>query len=437
LVASQVRAPLGPGAIEVVPRTESGLPQVAIPATGPVRVEPAVPLPGKASIAVLPFDNMSGDPEQEYFSDGLTEDLITDLSQLSELLVTSRHAVFQYKNQMVGPRQVAEDLGVRYVLEGSVRRAAGRVRINAQLIDATSGYHVWADRYDGGAEDVFALQDTITQAIVGALELRLIGGKRTGRRYTDNLEAYDLFLQARESHLLRRTKDAAARARVALERAIELDPGFAAAHSLLAENYRQEWVFGWRSDPELLNHCLALARDAVRLDDGASHAHMVLGWIHLWRKEFEPAVVEARRSVALDPGHVEAWARLGHIVEQAGGPEEGLLLIEKALRLDPHHPFIYPFWLGHALLYLERDEEALSAFQRSRNRSPDFVAAHEFAAATLALLGRLDEARRATAATLHLRPDYSIRHQAKIMPYRDQAPLARLIEGWRKAGLPE
>ena len=193
-------------------------------------------LPDRPSIAVLPFDNLSGDPEQEYFSDGLTEDLITDLSQLSGLFVTSRHAVFQYKGRQAPPRQVAKDLGVRYVLEGSVRRAANRVRINAQLIDAATGFHLWAQRYDRDLEDIFALQDEITRAIVAALEVRLTARERAGieRRYTENLEAYDLFLQAREG-FWRRTQEGAVQARKTLERAIALDPKFAAAHALLAE----------------------------------------------------------------------------------------------------------------------------------------------------------------------------------------------------------
>ena len=191
---------------------------------------------------MLPFDNLSGDPEQEYFSDGLTEDLITDLSQLSALFVTSRHAVFQYKGRPAPPRQVAKDLGVRYVLEGSVRRAANRVRINAQLIDAATGFHLWAQRYDRDLEDIFALQDEITRAIVAALEVHLTPRERAGieRRYTENLEAYDLFLQAREG-FWRRTQEGAMQARTTLERAIALDPKFAAAHALLAEICRSEW----------------------------------------------------------------------------------------------------------------------------------------------------------------------------------------------------
>ena len=283
----------------------------------------------KPSIAVLPFDNLSSDPDQDYFSDGLSEDLITDLSQLSALFVASRHAVFQYKGRPAPPRQVANDLGVRYVLEGSVRRAANRVRINAQLIDATTGFHLWAQRYDRDFEGIFALQDEIVGAIVAALEVHLSPRERAGieRRYTDNLEAYDLFLQAREG-FWRRTKEGAAQARTALERAIALDPKFPAAHSLFAEICRSEWWYGWRDEEDALDRALELARRGVALDDELPFAHMFLGWIHLWRKEHEQAIAAAKRCLALDPNNAEGHVRLGHMLDMSGRPSEGMPLIE-------------------------------------------------------------------------------------------------------------
>jgi TolB-like protein/Tfp pilus assembly protein PilF len=395
-------------------------------------------LPDKPSLAVLPFDNLSADPEQTYFSDGMTEDLITDLSQISELFVTSRHASFQYKNQAVPPQQVARDLGVRYVLEGSVRRAGGRVRINAQLIDAITGFHLWAQRYDRDFEDIFALQDEITRRIVTALEVHLTPREREkiARRYTDNLDAYDLFLRARD-YQFRRTKKGAAQAREALERAIAIDPQFAAAHALLAEIHRQEWMFEWGADKGALDRALDLAREAVRLDDQLPLAHLLLGWVHLWRKEHDAAIAEAQRSVELDPNNAEAWARLGHILDVAGRPEEGIPLIERAMRLDPHYPFLYPFWQGHALQALERYEDAAPAYKRAISRNPDHLAAHEHAAAVYAHLGRLDEARAEAAEVLRLRSNFSIQREAERLPYRDQAVLRRLVDGLRAAGLPE
>jgi adenylate cyclase len=399
---------------------------------------PAPPVPDKPSIAVLPFDNMSRDPEQEYFSDGLTDDLITDLSQLSGLFVTSRHAVFHYKGRPAPPGQVAKDLGVRYVLEGSVRRAANRVRINAQLIDAVSGFHLWAQRYDRDLEDIFALQDEITHAIVAALELHLTPRERAGikRRYTDNLEAYDLFLQAREGYF-RRTQEGAAQARTALERAIAFDPKFAAAYALLAEIYRSEWWYWWRDDEHALEHALGLAQRAIALDDELPFAHMFLGWIHLWRKEHDQAIAEARRCVELDPDNAEGNARLGHTLDQAGQPAEGLPFIETAMRLDPHYPFLHIFWLAHAFQSMERYHEAIAAYRRTISRNPDFSSAHLQLAATYAQLGRLEEAKAEAAQTLRRDPSYSIQRYATRLPLKNAAALARLVDGMRKAGLPE
>jgi adenylate cyclase len=407
------------------------------PASGATEI-PAPALSDRPSIAVLPFDNFSRDPDQDYFSDGLTEDLITDLSQLSGLFVTARHAVFQYKGRTTPPRQVAKDLGVRYVLEGSVRRAASRIRINAQLIDAATGFHLWAQRYDRDLADIFDLQDEITRTIVAALEVHLTPRERAGieRRYTDNLEAYDLFLQARDG-FWRRTREGAAQARTCLERAIALDPKFAAAQALLAEICRSEWWYGWRDDENALDRALELAQEAVALDDGLPFAHMFLGWIHLWRKEYDQAIAAAKRSLALDPNSAEGHVRLGHMLDFAGRPKEAIPLIEAALRLDPHYPFLYVFWLGHAYLSLERYDEAVVAFQRTISRNPDFATLHLHLAAAYAQLGRMAEAKAEAAQTLRLDPSWSVQRVAQHLPYKDAAALARLIEGLRKAGLPE
>ena len=280
------------------------------------------------------------------------------------------------------------------MLEGSVRRAANRVRINAQLIDAATGFHLWAQRYDRDFEDIFALQDEIVHAIVAALEVRLTARERAGieRRYTDNLEAYDLFLQAREG-FWRRTQEGAAQARTSLERAIVLDPKFAAAHALLADIYRSEWWYGWRDDEDALDRALELARRGVALDDGLPFAHMFLGWIHLWRKEHDQAIAEAKRCLALDPNNAEGHVRLGHMLDLAGRPAEGLPLIETAMRLDPHYPSMYLFWLGHAFHSLERYDEAVAAYRRAISRSPDFLSARLFLAAACAQQGRMEEAR--------------------------------------------
>jgi adenylate cyclase len=400
-------------------------------ATAPAR-------PDKPSVAVLPFDNLSRDPEQEYFSDGLTEDLITDLSQLSGLFVTARHATFQYKGRPAPLQRVARDLGVRYVLEGSVRRAANRIRINAQLIDAATGFHLWAQRYDRDFEDIFTLQDEIVHTIVAALDVRLTARERVGieRRYTENLEAYDLFLRAREG-FFRRTQEGAVQARTTLERAIALDPKFAAAHALLAEICRSEWWYGWRDDEDALDRALELARKGVALDDELSFAHMFLGWIHLWRKEHDQAVAETKRCLSLDPSNAEGHVRLGHILDHAGRPAEGLPLIETAMRLDPHYPHLYLFWLGHALHSLERYDEAVATYRRTISRNPEFSTAHLHLAAAYAQLGRIEEAKAEAVQTLRIDPSWSVQRVAQRLPLKDAAALARLVAGLRKAGLPE
>jgi adenylate cyclase len=353
------------------------------------------------------------------------------------LSVTSRHATFQYKGRPAPPRQVAQDLAVRYVLEGSVRRAANRVRINAQLIDAATGFHLWAQRYDRDLEDIFAVQDDITRAIVAALEVHLSPPERAGieRRYTDNLEAYDLFLQARDG-FWRRTREGAAQARTSLERAIALDPKFAAAHALLAEICRSEWWYGWRDDEDALDRALELARKGVALDDQLPFAHMFLGWIHLWRKEHDQAIAEAKRCLALDPNSAEGHVRLGHILDQAGRPAEGLLFIETAMRIDPHYPYLYLFWLGHALHSLERYEEAAAAYRRVISRNPDFFYAHLFLAAAYAQLNRMEEAKSEAAEALRINAGLWAQRRARHLPYNDAAALSRLVDGMRKAGVP-
>ena len=289
------------------------------------------------------------------------------------------------------------------MLEGSVRRAAKRVRINAQLIDAATGFHLWAQRYDRDLEDIFALQDEIMHAIVAALDVRLTPRERAGieRRYTDNLEAYDLFLQARDG-FWRRTREGVAQARTTLERAIALDPTFAAAHALLADICRNEWWYGWRDDEAALDRALELARRGVALDDGLPFAHMFLGWIHLWRKEHDQAIAEARRCLALDANNAEGHVRLGHTLDLAGRPAEGLPLIEKAMRLDPHYPPMYLFWLGHAFHSLERYDGAAGAYRRVISRSPDFFYAHLYLAAVYAQQGRMEEAKAEAVEALRM-----------------------------------
>ncbi len=401
-----------------------------------------LPLPDKPSIAVLPFENMSDDPKQEYFSDGITEDLITDLAKISGLFVVARNAVFLYKGKAVKPVEVSRELGVRYVLEGSVRKAGDRVRISAQLIDPTTGYHLWAERYDRDLTDIFALQDEITEKIVGALEVRLTAGEQVqvARRYTDNLEAYDYFLRGR-AYQLRTTKVANAQARKMLERAIELDPSFAGAYALLSHTHYRGWRHGWSEDPHPLDRALEAAEKAVALDDSLPLAHTYLAWIYVWKKQHEQAIAEAERAVSLDSNFAEGYAVLGNILNFAGRPKEAVASIKQAMRLDPHYPPNHLVYLARGYDLLGKHEDAITALRECITRDPDRYAAHKSLAVIYGLLGRKEEAQAEVAELFRLRPhggfDASLTDVREKMPFKDQEVLERHVEGMRKAGLPE
>jgi adenylate cyclase len=345
---------------------------------------------------VLPFDNLSRDPDQEYFSDGLTEDLITDLSQLSALFVTSRHAVFQYKGRPAPPRQVAKDLGVRYVLEGSVRRAANRVRINAQLIDAATGFHLWAQRYDRDINDIFALQDELTHNIVAALKVQLSQRDRDiiGRRYTDNIEAYDLYLKAWETYR-RKTKERTEHARELFRRAIELDASFAAAYTGLSHTYFVEWNSGWTMDPSVLDRAVQLGEKAVALNEQLPEGHDSLALLYAYQRRWEESVAEAKRAVALDPGYAKGYARLAEVLTLGGRPDEAWALVEKAISLEPYcWSRFYQWVLGAANFATSRYPEAIAALKRCLTDDPDFLPAHIHLAA---IYGELEMANEVKA----------------------------------------
>ena len=389
---------------------------------------PRPPLPDKPSIAVLPFANLSGDPEQEYFSDGITEDLITDLSKLSGLFVISRNSAFLYKGRVVSPEQVSQELGVRHVLEGSVRKAGNRVRISAQLIDTTTGYHLWAERYDRELQDIFAVQDEVTQKIVAALQVKLTEGeqKRLRRPPTDNLDAYEYFLRGLE-YYWHRTREANAQARQMFERAIELDPNFATAHAWLSRTCVVDWMFQWNEDPQILEHASALAQRAAVLDDSLPVAHQTLAYVFLLRNQFEQAIVEAERAVTLDPNDADACVTLGEILSCAGRPQEALGLVEKAMRLDPHYPSSYLYALGQAYYLTGRYEETIIVLKRLLTRNPDHLHAHFFLAISYSEIGRTEEARAELAACKDLGPTYSLKRMKDRIPYRDSTLLDRWV----------
>jgi adenylate cyclase len=327
-------------------------------------------------------------------------------------------------------------LGVRYVLEGSVRKADNQVRITAQLIDATTGGHLWSERYDRPLQDIFALQDEVVQKIVTTLRLQLSLQEQgyLVRKTTDNLAAYDTYLRGREL-FNRFTQEANAQARQMFEKALALDPQYAEAYAFLGSTYFAEWGFQWSQDPQVLEQALALAQRAVALDDSLAQAHVTLGTVYLWKKQYDQAIAEAERAIALDANFAEAYTWLAETLRRVGRPEEALGVIEQAMRLNPHYPPFYVFQLGEAYRFTGRYEEAMAAYKRALTRNPDLLLAHVCLAVIYSELGREEEARAEAAEVLRLNPKYSLEVMRQMSPYKDPAVLERMIAALRKAGL--
>jgi adenylate cyclase len=351
------------------------------PSTPSTQAAPAaLPLPDKPSLVVLPFVNMSNDPEQEYFSDGITEDITSDLSQISGLFVIARNSAFTYKGKAVKVQDVSREMGVRYVLEGSVRRADNQVRVTTQLIDATTGYHLWSERYDRPLKDIFALQDEIVRKIVTTLNLQIRlreqGAALEVRKRTANLEAYDSVLRGM-AYTYRFTKEANVQARQMYEKAIELDPEYVSAYVGLGFTYYIDWIWQWSQDPQTPERALELAQKALALDDFSPWPHNLLGAIYLYiKKQYDQAFAEVERTIALDPNSAEGYWRMGEILGSMGKPEEGIGWIKKAMRLNPRYPGYYAQTLGGAYFLAGRYEEAITALQDALPRNPDYMWTH-------------------------------------------------------------
>ena len=404
-------------------------------AATPAETGAALPLPDKPSIAVLPFTNISGDPEQEYFVDGMTEDLITDLSKVSGLFVIARNSSFVYKGKQTDLRRVGRELGVRNVLEGSVRKAGNRVRINAQLIDAASGGHLWADRYDGDMDDIFSLQDEITARIVSALRVSLGESERqrTDRKPTEDMEAYDLFLRGRAA-MYPPSRESNVRARDLLEKSVQRDPNFAEAHAILAHMYLHAWIFGW-SDELTIERALETANRAVALDDNLAIAHARLGWIQTINGNHDSAFRELKRAIASDPGDGDGHHWLGETLNFMGDPEGAIESTKEAMRLSPH---LHGAHLGHSNYLLRRYDVAIATLKEGIARGPGFPMNYVYLAAVYGELGRIDEARAEVANARDVFPDLTLEvARQRIAPYRRQSDADRLIDNLRKAGLPD
>ena len=397
---------------------------------------PAVP--HKPSIAVLPFTNMSGDAEQEYFSDGISEDLITDLSKISGLFIIARNSTFAYKGRSVKVQEIGRDLGVRFVLEGSIRKAGNRVRITAQLIDAGSGGHLWAERFDRELTDIFATQDEVVEKIVAALAVNLTQGEaqRLRRRGTTSVEAYETWLRAREL-LSRSTREAIAQAKAMYRRAIEIDPNFAAPHAGLSLATISDYVSDWAADPEeALDEAERWARRALELDDQEPVSHMALGNVMLWRRNHDGALAEFGRMIALDPNFAQGHSATGLALMYAGRAAEALEAFAIAKRLDPHSPSIVLHFVAQANFSLGRYEAAAKQLLERIARTPGTDSSRMLLAACYGHRGRVDEARTAWAGLMKVNPDFSLAQRARVLPYKEPRDFQRIAEGLAKAGLP-
>jgi TolB-like protein len=389
-----------------------------------------LPLPAEPSIAVLPFTNMISDPEQEAFVDGLTEDLITDLSRTRGLFVIASHSAFAYKGRHVDVRRIARELGVRYILEGSVRRAAGQVRINAQLIDAVGGNHLWAERFDRGMEDIFAVQDEVSGQIVEALAGRLTAPPPRNR--PSNLEAYDLCLRARA--LSQHTALAAKEANLLLDRALELDPDYAEAHRLLALNLWLGWEFWGEAIDPTRARAVEEAERAVALDPNDAANRWALGIILGHERRWAESDAEFDTALKLDPNLADAWAMRADLATLGSRPAEAISFVRKALRLNPHPPGWYYWQLGQAQYAAQDYEAAVQTFRRPETHR---TTSRRLLAASLAKLGHLDEARREADLFMMSSPHFTIRHWSASQPFRDEDLRRHFEEGYRLAGLPE
>jgi adenylate cyclase len=410
------------------------------------RVEPAsvekmaFPLPDKPSIAVLPFDNLSGDSEQEYFSDGITEQIITSLSKVPYIFVIARNSTFAYKGKPAKIQQIAEELAVRYVLEGSVQRSGDRVRITVQLIDATTGHHLWAENYDRKLTDIFALQDEIALKIMAEVQVE-IGEADWGRFSsikTTNLKAYEKYLKGKE-HMFRRTPAGTLEARRLAQEAIDLDPEYGGAYILLGFTHLDDiWFNRTKDRAQSLQTAEQYAQKAIDVSGQDSDTHRLFSMVFLLRNEHEKAFIEAQKAIELSPNSAEDHWWLGVVLRFAGRYNEAILSLEKAIRLNPRAPIMYLNNLAYACAFSGQYEKAIQLWNRAIERNPDYRFAYGGLTYAYQMLGNETKARESAAEVLRIKPNYSVERDAgKANPFKDADLKKRYIDALRKAGLPD
>jgi len=411
------------------------------PPTSAAESPRSLPLPEKPSIAVLPFENMSGDAEQEYFADGIAEDIITALSRFRWFFVIARNSSFTYKGAAVDVTQVARELGVHYVLEGSVRKAASRVRITAQLIDATNGRHVWAERFDRDLQDIFAVQDEITSAITAAVGPEFVSAEaqRTERKSPESFDSWDYAMRG-NFHLWRISWDDVELAKGLFQTAIELDPKSTLALTGLALAYTWQSVFGWTEDlAQVRERAFELAQRAVASDPRDAWAHAISGYIHTLRRQSEAAIRSLNRALELNPNLAFAEGILGLAYTHKGDSDNSLRHVANADRLSPRDPARIVWRMAYSwCAFITGDYERAVQYSRQNiEENPSYPTPWRHLAASLGQLGRLDEARAAVAELLRLVPGTTVDHTVRRAPISHPGHLERFAEGLRKAGLPE
>lgn len=395
-------------------------------------------LPNRPSIAVLPFENMSDDLEQQYFADGLADDIITILSKLSDMFVIARNSSFAYKDRPTDIRKIADELGVRAVLVGSVRRSGERIRITGQLVDAKTGNHLWAERYDRQLADIFDLQDEITREIVTSLRVKLTEGDQVQlrRRQTNNVEAWETYCRG-QSYLRRFNKVDNDQARLALDHVVTIDPDFSSAWSHLAWVHYMDARGGWRPVESAFEQMHACAEKSRALDDRQPDAYAMLGCLALHRREHDDAIALGRKAIELGPSIADNFALLGMILSYSGHADEGLELIEKAIRLSPHFPDWYLGMAGIAYDQLERYDDAIAVAKARLARNPDNIFSDFRLAAIYQKLARYHDAGRHAVQALRKNPSLCLSQIRVSEPYKDQAALDAYLDLLRNAGLPE
>jgi len=414
------------------------------PQTERAKVEKmAFPLPDKPSIAVLPFTNMSEDPKQEFLCDGMTEGIITVLSKVPRLFVVARDSTFTYKGKPVKVKQVSEELGVRYVLEGSFQRSGERVRITAQLIDALTGHHLWAERYDRDLKDIFVLQDEVTLKVLTAIRVKLTEGELSlgYGKYYGGKQGLDCYLKIMEGNDLvsrRNIKDNNLARRIA-EEVLAMCPEVPMAYLLMANVHSLDYWFGSTTSPrESVDKAIELVQKALAMDDTIAEAHGFLGSLYTQKREYEKGIAQGERAVALNPGDPTVIAYYAMSLNFAGRSEEAITLLEKAIRLNPvgsHYNHISSHQLGNALMLTGRYEEAVSAYKKVIQRTPNYIWAHVMLAATYSMMGRETEARAEAAEVLRINPKFSLDFWAKTSLIKEQSVKDKVFEALHKAGL--